>query len=116
MGSPKFQIGGSSFPIDRKTRFSFDVMPTTSGGTLVRHRTKATIDVLHGPGVMKGAKKIRIDLQRVLGRGKKIILHQDVVRIGDQIFKRVGHVTDDPRPAEQTKSEKSAAIKRPAKK
>lgn len=111
MGSPKLQIGGMSFPISKKTNFSFEVMPTASGGTLVRHRAKAIVDVLHGPGA-KGAKKIRIDVQRVLGRGKKIILHQDVVRIGDQIFKLVGCATDKPRPPARTKGVKAVGPKR----
>lgn len=87
MGSPKFEIGGMSFPIAKKTNFSFEVMPTMSGGMLVRHRGKAVVDVLRGPGVAKSAKKIRIDLRHCLGRGKKIILQQDLVRVGDQIFK-----------------------------
>ena len=87
MGSPKFEIGGMSFPISKKTSFSFEVMPTRSGGTLVRHRGEAIVDVIQTPEFAKRGKKIRINLQRVLGRNKKIILQQDMVRIGDQIFK-----------------------------
>jgi hypothetical protein len=115
MGSAKFQIGGILFPISKRTNFSFEVMPTASGGTLVRHDTKAVVDVLYGPG-SRVAKKIRINVHRVLGRDKKIILHQDMVRIGDQIFLRSGHGKDERRPPPRAKVLKSARPKRPHKK
>lgn len=116
MGSPKFEIGGMAFPITRRTSFAFEVMPMKSGGTLIRHHGKATVDILRDPRLAKGGKKIRIDVQRVLGRGKKVVIAQDVVRIGDQIFKLVRRGKNQ-RGSPTTPAEgKATAEKRPRKK
>lgn len=92
MGDPKFSLGGMSFPLDRFSRFDFTVMPTRSGGILVRERIeKCVVDWLQH---IKGKPEVvtRIRIPGTLCGDKKIMVHEDWVQVGDRMYTSVKKV------------------------